>query len=116
MKTLSTEQTETLLERDEATVINVLPAEEYEKAHIPDTHNVPVAEDDFTDRVLELVGDEDTPVAVYCAGPECEASADAARMLEEAGFGRVHRYEGGMKAWIASGNEVEGSRDTVGVH
>lgn len=116
MKTLSTEQTERLLERDEAVVINVLPTEEFEKSHIPDTHNVPVDDDDFVDRVLELVGDEDAPVAVYCAGPECDASPNAARELEEAGFSRVFHYDGGMKAWLGSGNEVERAGETTPVH
>lgn len=116
MKTLSTEQTESLLEKGEAVVINVLPPEEFEKAHIPDTHNIPVAEDDFVDRVLELTDDEDTPVAVYCAGPECEASPNAARELEGAGFSRVYHYEGGMKAWIGAGNDIEGTRDAATVH
>lgn len=114
--TLSTEQMESMLEGGEAIVINVLPAEEYEKAHIPETHNIPVADDDFVDRVLELVGDEDAPVVVYCAGPECDASPDAARELEEAGFSRVFAYEGGMKAWLASGNKIERARETAGVH
>lgn len=107
MKTISTEQTEAMLEARGATVINVLPVEEFEKAHIPDTHNIPVADDDFVDRVLELVGDEDEPVVVYCAGPECDASPKAAKALEDAGFTRVFDFEGGMKDWLGAGNEIE---------
>lgn len=114
MKTLSTEQTESML-GDDAVVINVLAPEEFEKAHIPETHNVPVADDDFVDEVTELVGDEDAAVVVYCAGPECDASPKAAARLEDAGFTRVYDYEGGMKAWLAAGNEVERAEQPAGI-
>lgn len=113
MKTLTTTQMEHLMEDEEALVINVLDEEDFERAHIPGTANIPVSSDDFVERVEEKAERMDRPIVVYCAGPECDASPTAAETLEEAGFSEVFDYEGGMKAWIAAGNEAERA---AGVH
>ena len=49
---------------------------------------------------------EDTEAIVYCAGPECHASEDAARELAEMGYSKVRRYVGGKKDWMDAGFPV----------
>ncbi|MDX1577996.1 MAG: rhodanese-like domain-containing protein [Gemmatimonadota bacterium] len=115
MDTVTTEEMERMLEDPDTLVINVLDEEQFERAHLPESESVPLSEPDFVDRVEALVQDKDTPVVVYCAGPDCDASPRAAKMLTRAGFARVFDYEGGMEAWIAAGNDVERA-ETASLH
>lgn len=89
--------------------INVLPPEDYAEKHIPGSQNVPHNDPKFVDKVAQVARDRDRPVVVYCASTQCQASPDAARALEEAGFTRVYDYEGGMKDWEDAGLPVDGA-------
>jgi len=109
MQTLTTEQLDELRDRHaDLVIINVLPAETYEKAHIPGSENIPLKDDDFLERAERALGDKDKPIVVYCANEQCDASPKAARKLEEAGFSEVYDYEGGTEAWRDAGREVRG--------
>lgn len=54
-----------------------------------------------------LPNGRDTEVAVYCWDESCSGSALIAQMLIERGYGRVRRYRGGKRDWIAAGLPVE---------
>ncbi len=84
----------------------MLGREDFERAHIPGSENVPVDRDDFAERVEELVSDKDDTIVVYCASFDCEASPKAARKLDGAGFSNVYDFEGGIKEWMKAGHEV----------
>ncbi|MDX1388987.1 MAG: rhodanese-like domain-containing protein [Acidobacteriota bacterium] len=107
IKTIETDHVREFLENDTCPIINVLAEEDFERAHIPGTTNVPLASDDFVERVDALVDHRSDTLVVYCAGPDCDASPKAAELLREAGFTDVFDYEGGMVEWIAAGNLVE---------
>ena len=81
-------------------LINVLPREKFEEKHIRTSINIPVDSDDFTQTVEKVVADKSRPVVVYCANKECDASPQAAKKLEEAGFTQVLDYEGGTRDWF----------------
>lgn len=109
MDEMTTEQLRKMRDAgDDVAVINVLDADHYEREHIPDTRNIPLADDDFVSRVEHAIGDRARPVVVYCASHECDASPRAAVKLEKAGFTNVIDYAGGMKAWREAGLPVEG--------
>jgi rhodanese-related sulfurtransferase len=90
-------------------LINVLPEDAFSKEHIAGSDNVSVDDADFNAKVVELVGDMNRPVVVYCASSDCTASMQAAKKLEKAGFKNVWAYEGGMKDWKDADYPVEGS-------
>jgi rhodanese-related sulfurtransferase len=113
MRTVSTEQVQAILEDRDSLLINVLDPEEFDRAHIPGSENVPFSEDDFVEHVEALADDAGTPLVIYCAGPGCDASRLASHALDRAGFTEVHHYEGGMAAWIASMGKVDGSPRSV---
>ncbi|MEX1258788.1 MAG: rhodanese-like domain-containing protein [Gemmatimonadota bacterium] len=113
MRKVTTDELADMLQKSETWVFNVLAPKEFERGHIPGTENIPIGGSDFLAQARAVVPDEDTPVVVYCAGPECKASARAANALAEAGYMEVYAYEGGMKEWIAAGNEVETGERTV---
>lgn len=87
-------------EHEDFVLINVLPPENFRKQHIRTSVNVPVKRDDFTDLVELLCAGKDRKVVVYCANFDCDASPNAARKLEDAGFKRVYDYEGGTEDWF----------------
>lgn len=88
-------------------VINVLSKEAFEKEHIPGSINIPLDRPDFIDKVKKNVPDKNAPIVVYCAGPHCPTSAEAAKLLEKAGFTNVSHYKGGMEEWRKSGKTVK---------
>jgi rhodanese-related sulfurtransferase len=109
METIKTDTLKRWMEDSdrELTVVNVLAPEEFVKAAIPGSTNVPVTASRFAAKVEDAAGDRAATVVVYCAGPECDASPTAARKLEEAGFEDVYDYVGGMEHWLSAGNRVE---------
>jgi rhodanese-related sulfurtransferase len=108
MHKINTEQLEQLMDSaEDFRLINVLDEEQFNHAHIPGSENIPVEKADFIDEVRATTIDRDQRVVVYCASKQCEASHDAAKKLEAAGFTNVCEYEGGMKDWQAADHEVE---------
>ena len=104
MKPLTTEQLEKMIESGEQfELINVLPPDQFEEQHIAGSVNIPVADDNFVERVQQQAGGKDKPIVVYCASEACDASPKAAKKLEDAGFTNVYDYEGGTKAWYVAG-------------
>ncbi|WP_168567108.1 rhodanese-like domain-containing protein [Crateriforma spongiae] len=106
MKTITTERLQTLKSKNENfELINTLDAEHFEKAKIPDSINIPIAQGNFADRVLEATGTKQKLVVVYCASHDCDSSTKAAKLLDEAGFD-VADYEGGAAAWKDAGQPL----------
>lgn len=81
-------------------LINVLPRAAFNEKHIRTSINIPVDETGFVQQVETVAGGKDRDVVVYCASAECNASPNAARKLEQAGFTRVYDYEGGTRDWF----------------
>ena len=96
----------TLVAQGRAQLVEVLPAAEYKKEHLPQAVNIPLqtmtAE---TTRSLR----KDVAVIVYCADFQCDMSARAAWRLESMGFQEVYRYTPGNADWLAAGWETEGT-------
>lgn len=100
MRTINAKALNDLIRQDEdVLLLNVLSQEDFEKEHIPGSHNIPESREDFVSQVEKLAGRKDRPVVVYCASKDCQASPSAARKLTEAGFEHVTDFEGGMAAW-----------------
>jgi len=82
-------------------VVNVLPKELYDDAHIPGSIHVDI--DQLDEKMRQW--DPDTPVVFYCSNYTCQASKDAARTFRNYGFKRVYAYEGGMAEWYQLSQE-----------
>jgi rhodanese-related sulfurtransferase len=110
METIKREQLKSLLDRNESVyLINVLGSGEFERAHIPGSFNIPVADKDFIRKVEQRVGDRDAKVIVYCASFDCTASPKAAKKLDDSGFTHVVDFEGGVQDWREAGYPLEGA-------
>ena len=80
---------------DDAQVLDVRGADEYEKEHIADASNIDWNGDSFEEETSTL--DKEKPVYIYCNSGN--RSAKAAMHLRKAGFKNVYELKGGMTAW-----------------
>jgi len=96
----------TLVAQGRAQLVEVLPASEYKKEHLPEALNIPL--DTLTAATTKALR-KDQAVIVYCADYQCDLSARAAWRLESMGFQEVYRYTPGKADWLSAGWETEGT-------
>jgi rhodanese-related sulfurtransferase len=85
---------------DDAQLIDVREAYEYEEGHIPGSRNIEVTE--LTAAAESL--DRDKPVVFYCrSGDRSSMPAEAYR----ASGWDAYSIEGGLAAWVESGRPIE---------
>jgi rhodanese-related sulfurtransferase len=95
----------TLVAQDRVQLVEVLPASEYRKEHLPQAISIPL--ETMTSETTKSLR-KDVAVIVYCADFQCDLSARAAWRLESMGFQEVYRYTPGKADWLAAGWETEG--------
>jgi rhodanese-related sulfurtransferase len=93
-------------------LIDVLAPESFEAMHIPKSINIPVGSD-FIEEVETASIFKDTEVIVYCSSNTCQASVNAADILEQAGYTNVVHYADGLAGWKDAGYEFEGEAEAV---
>jgi phage shock protein E len=76
-------------------LLDVRTPSEYKKGHLKNAILIDIFRDDFADAVKQL--DPNQPVFVYCGVGG--RSAEAAEILQKAGFKTVYDLDGGIKAW-----------------
>lgn len=87
--------------KEDFVLINVLSRAHFNERHIPGSINIPYEDDErFVGRVKDAAGSKERKIIVYCAGPECDASRNAAKKLSAEGFSDVYAYEGGTQEWF----------------
>jgi rhodanese-related sulfurtransferase len=92
-------------------LVEVLPADDYDWAHLPGAVSLPLKELDA--RTGQL--DRSRPVIVYCHDTLCDMSPRAAWRLEAAGFGPVYDYVAGKTDWLAADLPFEGTARLAGM-
>jgi rhodanese-related sulfurtransferase len=86
---------------DDFVLVEALSRKHYESSHLPGAINLPY---EFVDEAEKVLPDKHAEIVVYCMNPECVASAEEARELEEMG------YAAGKQDWIGAGLPIEGGR------
>jgi len=95
-------------------LIDTLPADHFNRVHIPGAGNACVFEVTFIDQVHALCSDSSCPIVVYGAGNNSLDSRTAAEKLSMAGYSNVTILEGGLERWKQSGLPLDGtSPDTL---
>ena len=87
-----------MINRDDALVVDLRPAADFEKGHIVGSRNVVMSQFDPENKLLAKA--QELPIAVVCRNGM--VSAQAAKRLVKAGFKRVHWLDGGIGAWQAA--------------
>jgi rhodanese-related sulfurtransferase len=91
-----------MLERNPAVqVVDTAPAPDWAGAHIPGAVNLPLL------AIRSRAGELTTENPVIFVSEDGVRSAGAAGVATTIGFGEVYNLEGGTRAWIAAGFEVE---------
>ena len=85
----------TLINRDNALVVDLSASGDFEKGHIAGSRNVAPSQFDPENKLLAAA--KSLPVVVVCRNGQ--ASAGAAKRLKKAGFEQVHWLDGGVAAW-----------------
>src|SRR5215468_984830 len=96
----------TLVAQGRAQLVEVLPATEFKREHLPQAVNIPLQT--MTAETTKPLR-KDVAVIVYCSDYQCDLSARAAWRLESMGFQEVYRYTPGKADWLAAGWETEGT-------
>ena len=84
-----------LINRQDALLVDVSAATDFEKGHIAGARNLPVSQFDPENKLLAKA--RELPVVLACRTGS--GSADADRKLVKAGFKQVFWLDGGVAAW-----------------
>ncbi len=97
----------TLINRENAKVIDVRSKDDFRKGHIVDALNVPMA-DIKNNQTPTLEKLKSTPIIIVCnAGI---TSSQAAQLLVAQGFENVHNLKGGMGEWKSANMPISKSK------
>lgn len=101
-KSLAPNEASLLMNREEATVLDVREPDEFASGHLPNALNIPLSQ--LTQRQTELEAFKEFPLLVCCAsgGRSGRACSD----LNKKGFKQVHNLAGGISAWRQAGLPV----------
>ncbi len=94
-KALRPAELTSLINRDNALVIDLSASNDFEKGHIAGSKSVQMSQFDPENKMLSAA--KALPVVVTCRNGQ--TSADAAKRLKKAGFEQVHWLDGGIQAW-----------------
>jgi len=90
------------LNKDEVTLIDVRPKEEFLSGHLPKAISIPLKE--LKEKSSELLSGRE--IVAYCRGPYCVLAAEAAKFLAKKGFNVVFLKED-VNSWRAEGLPVQ---------
>ena len=96
-KALSSQQATTLINRENAVLVDVRPKKDFATGHIVDSTNIPL--DSFATRMVELEKHKDKPVILACANGQ--HAGPATKQLKAAGYKHVSRLAHGISGWRA---------------
>lgn len=83
-------------------LLDVREADEYAQGHAPGSTLIPLSQ--LEQRLAEIASHKNQPIAVICRSGK--RSAQAIKLLEQAGFSAAVNVEGGMNAWQKAGLPV----------
>lgn len=92
---VSPQQVINLINNEEGLVVDIREAKVFQKGHITDAVNIPVAA--LKDRSVELEKYKTKPMIVVCETGQ--NAGFAGRILKEVGFENVVRLSGGISGW-----------------
>ena len=93
-----------VIAKKEVVVIDVNGSKSYDKNHIPTAINFSANKDKLASLLPE---DKGALVVAYCGSPQCSAYQSAANAAKELGYTNVKHFSGGIKGWLAAGEDTE---------
>jgi rhodanese-related sulfurtransferase len=104
---ISRDDLRALLDSDAVTLVEALPAPQYDAEHLSGAVNLP---GELTpDLAAQLAPDRSRTVVTYCSGQSCPRSKVAAAAITRLGYPDVRVYDGGKADWADAGLPFEGT-------
>jgi rhodanese-related sulfurtransferase len=91
-----------LINRRNASVIDLRPVSEFSQGHIPAAKNFGLAE--LQAKVGQIAKNKSNPVLLVCQTGQ--QSQKASQIVSDAGYAEVHVLQGGLDAWQKAGMPV----------
>ena len=95
IKPLLPQEVTLLINHENAIILDVREANEYEQGHILNSVHIPLST--LSDKIARLEKHRDQPIIASCMSGA--RSVNACRMLKKNGFEKVHNLKGGIVAW-----------------
>ncbi len=96
-KSVSPQAAAILVNKADGTFLDIRERKDFEKGHIVDAINIPLAK--LQERITELEKKKETPLIVVCQMGH--HSGEAIKILQAKGFTTVYKMFGGMSEWNA---------------
>lgn len=97
-KGLSPASATTMINNDDALILDIRTEKEFQTGHITGAMNIPAAK--IKDSLNRLEKHKDAPIIVVCKSGV--NSGPSAKELTKAGFAKVFKLQGGVSEWQAS--------------
>jgi len=111
--TISRTELQALIDSNaDVTLVEALPANYFEDAHLPGAINIPHTE--VRTLAPELLPDKDALIVTYCANLPCPNSEMAAHILGKLGYTNVRDYPEGKQGWKDAGLPLETGAPVAG--
>lgn len=104
-KEISRESLKIELAKGTVTLVEALPEKYYNTGHLPGAVQMNYSEIDAKSE--NLLPNKDAFIVTYCASDTCPNSTYAAEQLISMGYINVHKYVGGKKDWVESGEVLQ---------
>ncbi|WP_299118931.1 rhodanese-like domain-containing protein [uncultured Winogradskyella sp.] len=95
VKLVTAEEMQSILELEDAQLVDVRTPKEHEEVRIANSQNIDFQSPTFDEDITKL--DKAKPVILYCKGGN--RSAKCAKKLKDAGFEKIYDLEGGISKW-----------------
>ncbi|MHC1741935.1 MAG: YceI family protein [Syntrophobacteraceae bacterium] len=89
-------------------IVDTLPEDHFERAHVPGAENACVYQVTFVARMGDLVRDRNRAIVLYGSGGTSRDAITAAGKLVRAGYRNISVLKGGLRAWRDIGFPVDG--------
>jgi rhodanese-related sulfurtransferase len=100
------------LRSDSVVLLDTLPADYYDRAHIRGAVNLVEADVEAT--APQALPDRDASIVTYCANIACRNSEVVADRLRRLGYTNVRKYREGIEDWESAGLPIERSAPAAG--
>lgn len=94
---LSPHQAVALVNKEDGVVLDIRERKEFDKGHIVDAINIPLAK--LAERAVELEKHKEKPVIVVCQ--HGQHAGEAVKLLHTKGFAKAGKLGGGLSEWQA---------------
>jgi len=102
LEPISMKELQSKIKKDEITIIDVRPKEEYINGHLPGAVSVPMSE--LKSKIKNLPDGKE--VIAYCRGKYCVMAPEAASVLNKKGF-KTNILQDDINSWRFAGLKVE---------